>query len=82
MPRDNFTLDYLAKEMAKCVRRDPEYRKAPGDRADATDPFRLVGIIDGHAVARRRGRAIAIFDLKEFDSWPLVDKNGAPVDGD
>lgn len=81
MPRDQFTLDYLATEMAKCVRREPEFRKPATDRPDAA-PFRLVGIIDGHAVARRHGASLALFPLKDFDTWTITDKDGKPLNAD
>ncbi len=81
MPRDQFTMDYLANEMAKCVRTDPEFRKPPTDRPDAA-PFRLVGIVDGHAVVRRHRASLCLFALKDFDTWPETDKDGRPLNAD
>lgn len=75
MPRDQYTLDHLAGEIAKCVRRNPEFRKPVTDAANVP-PFRLVGIVDGHAVVRRRGSQLMIAELRVFDTWPLCDKDG------
>ena len=79
MPRDNFTMEQLASEMARCARRNPEYRKPPGD-LPVFEPFRLVGIADGHAVVRRKGSALTLKPLKDFDTWPETDKDGRPLD--
>lgn len=81
MPRDNFTLEHLAGEMAKCVRRNPEFRKPETD-APEWPPFRLVGIVDGHAIARRRGSALMVVELRIFDSWIETDKEGKPLNAD
>ena len=81
MPRDQFTLDYLATEMAKCTRRDPEYRKPPTDRPEAS-PFRVVGLVDGHIVARRHNASLAMFPQKDFDTWVLTDKDGKHLNAD
>lgn len=81
MPRDNFTLEHLAGEMAKCVRRNPEFRKPETD-APEWPPFRLVGIVDGHAIVRRRGVAMMLVDMKVFDTWLETDKDGKPINAD
>lgn len=81
MSRDQFTLDHLAAEMAKCIRRSPEFRKPETD-APAWQPFRLVGIVDGHAVTRRRGAAMMLVELRIFDTWVLTDKDGKLIDAD
>lgn len=75
MPRDAYTLEHLAGEIAKCVRRNPEYRKPETD-APEWPPFRLVGIVDGHAVTRRRGAQLMLVELRIFDTWPETDKDG------
>jgi adenylate kinase len=81
MPRDNFMLTNLANEIAKCVRRDPEYRKPPNDPV-GRPPFKLVGIIDGHAVIRRPAAVLATYPLKVFDTWQETDKDGNPLHAD
>jgi hypothetical protein len=75
MARDQFTLEQLASEMARCVRRSPEFRKPPNDRIDSK-PFRLVGLVDGYAIVRRPGGALNHVLLPTFDTWTLCDKEG------
>jgi hypothetical protein len=81
MPRDQYTLDHLASEMAKCARRNPEFRKPVTD-APEWKPFRLVGVVDGHAVVRRRGAQLMLVELRIFDTWPLCDKDGIALHAD
>ncbi len=81
MPRDKFTVDYLAGEMAKSLRRNPEFRKPRNDTI-VHDPFRLVGVLDGHAIVRRKGCALATYALKDFDTWIETDKDGNPLNAD
>lgn len=78
MPRDKALLQHIADEMSRCIRRDPEYRKPPGD-APGSSPFRVVGFVDGHIIARRKSAALALFDPKKFDQWPETDKDGKPL---
>lgn len=78
MTRDNFTLESLAREIAACVRRSPEYRRPPGDTM-TMGPFRLVGIVEGHAIVRRPKSALTTVAIKEFDTWTLTDKEGNHV---
>lgn len=81
MPRDNFTLEQLAGEMARCARRNPEYRMPPG-RAPVLGPIRIIGIVDGHAVVRGKRAAPSLMPIKDFDQWPETDKDGNPLNGD
>lgn len=82
MPRDNFTLEKLASEISRCVRRSPEFRMPPG-RPLELGPLKLLGIVDGYAVHRNiRGAAPSTTPLKEFDQWQLTDKEGKPINAD
>lgn len=82
MPADRPTLEDLAAEMARCVRRNPEFRMRPG-RPATLGPIRLIGIVSGYAITRGAGGSMptAVF-LKEFDSWPETDKDGNLLNAD
>lgn len=82
MKADRPTLEDLATEMARCVRRNPEFRMRPG-RPKELGPLRLIGIVSGYAVHRGAGGSMpSMTSLKDFDAWPLCDKEGNLLDGE
>lgn len=80
MTSDRPTLMDLAAEMARVVRRHPEYRMRPG-RAKELGGLRLIGIVAGFAVVRGGGAAPSLVRLNEFDGWPLCDADGNLPEG-
>lgn len=81
MISDRPTLNDLAAEMARVVRRHPEYRMRPG-RDQALGPLRLLGVVAGNAVVRGNRSAPSLVGLSEFDAWPLCDKDGVIANAD
>lgn len=81
MRSDRPTLEDLAAQMARSIRRSPEFRMRPGRPAEL-GPIRLLGIVGGYAVYRGSGGTMPrLTSLMEFDKWPLCDKDGVVFDG-
>lgn len=78
---DRTEVEAAARTMNAAAKRLAEYRRQPGDeRHSLENPFKLRGIVGKHAVIARFGCLMTTVSLKEWDSWPLVDKAGVLLD--